>query len=178
MSVLKALHLSHLDKVDLMIKVKAVQAVMAEIQGDEVEKVELQAVVQIGDDVVGQVQPPHGLKRLGGQEPVPRRPVRSHLTVVDDAVPGQVEVGELFAGGKGVPAHAADEVLLELQDPQLGEVLEDSVPQLGDLVPEETEGAQPAQPGEGALGDGLDLVGGQVDALDLRRFLDKNHSCK
>ena len=61
--------MSYLDKGKILVE-KGVEAVVADIQGDQVEKGGLQVLVEHGDDVVRQVQLRHGLKVLGGQEPV------------------------------------------------------------------------------------------------------------
>ena len=125
--------MSYLDKGKILVE-KGVEAVVADIQEDQVEKGGLQVLVEHGDGVVRQVQLRHGLKVLGGQEPVSSWPIGRRLAVVDDAVAGQVEFGELLAGGEGVPGNAGDKVLLQLQVGQPHQVQEDCFAQLCDLV--------------------------------------------
>jgi len=155
-----------------MVEEEAGEAVVTQIQGHQIQKVELEALIDLRDGVVREVQLLHGLEGLRGQKPVERAAVRPRLAVVDEAVLGQVEGCELAAGRQGVRGDAREEVLMELQVLKAHQVPEDGLAHLGDLVPLEAQRTQFLQADEGRFRQGFDLVSDQVNDLNVESILD------
>lgn len=156
-----------------MVQEEGGEAVVAEIQHHQVKKVELEAFIEDGYGVEGEVQLLQGLEGLGGEEPVEALAFRPHLVVAaDNAVLGQIQLHQLFAGGESVMGDAGDEVLLELQPPEAHQVLKAGLAQLCDLILGEAEGAEVDEALEGGLGKSLDPVAGQVNHLNEWRILE------